>query len=580
MIDTVQYDLTRISYGRKGTFFYVGAWEEEYQRLYVCALLSGLDTAPSGQEPRNGKLFPVILMRDGQEIPYRAKGTPVCITLEYEGGKGRICLQEGSILRIEVENAEVVLAPKLAPHEMAKTRNDGSWEVVMNPVPKLLFCPVRGTMEVDYGFDVILSTPKDTRFVFRADDAGIVDVAIHLYRSNAWRMETYPAFEDCLAGIRKEFEEYLETVPSLPEEFAAERIVAAYIVWSHIMLIDGTQIIYMNKGIHRCTSNWQQCYHAMAQYQNPKFAWELILSMFRYQDEYGMLPDCVNDTTQSFGGTKPPFHGVALQFLSHYTDFSFAPVGERCELYEGLSKWVYWWLSYRDTDQDGIPQYDAADESGWDDSSFFRDGAPAETPDLSVYLILAMENLAKLAGSLGKFYEEKMWKERAQELLKKALDFFWNGTSFSSRLNGTHEWVKCGTLAAFIPLLLGKDRLPRAMIDQMAKELFTEGAWLTPFGLAGERVDSDHYRETGWLAGPILAPAQFLVCLGLHESGRDDLAKIITERYCRALKKTGFAMIINAKDGRDVSEMRWSTRYPNRMSWTALVFLTLGSLFL
>ena len=579
MFENIQYDLTRISYGRRGTFYYLGVWEKDgVEELDVCALLSGLDTAGPGGTPRVGKLFPVKLVRNGETIPYHATATPVCVTLTYNGGKARLCLQEGSILRMEAENIEVVLSPDLAPHEIAKTRNDGSWEVIMNPVPKLLFCPVIGEMEVTTGFDVINSVPEETKFIFRPDETGKLDLAVHLYKSNAWHMEKYPVFDDCIASIEKEFSEYLDTVPPLSEEFAVARVVNAYIIWSHIMRIDGTDIIYMNKGVHRCTSSWQQCYHAMGQYKNPRFAWELLLSVFRYQDDFGMLPDILTDSSQSFGGTKPPFHGVALEFLKDYTNFEFATRGELLTLYKGLSDWVFWWLSYRDTDQDGIVQYDSADESGWDDSSFFKMGGPTATPDLATYLILAMDNLSALADRLGRAYEMREWKARADCMLETTLSFFWNGEKFSSRVSGTHEWVDCGTIMAFIPLLLGK-RLPQEMIDKMAAALSEEGTWLTPYGLAGERLDSDHYHETGWSAGPILAPAQLLICLGLHVSGMDELAKEISLRYCRALVKSGYPMVINPKTGKDISEGRWSTRYPNRMSWTAVVFLVLGSLF-
>ena len=579
--ESVQYNLTRIAYGRRNSFLYVGAWDEEdTQRLYVCALLSGLDTAGPGQEPRCGKLFPIIILRDGKEIPYTATATPVCITVNYEGGSARICLQRDDILRVEATGGvEVLLAPKMAPHEVAKTRGDGSWELLLNPLPKLLFCPVIGEMEATSHYDVITSLSDGTRFSFKPDANGNLDFAVHMYISNAWRMEKYPAFDSIIREIEEEFTAYLATAPKLSADYDKERTLAAFIIWSHILPVDGINLIYMNKGVHRCTSNWQQCFHAMGQFNNPKFAWELILSMFRYQDDYGMLPDMINDATRSFGGTKPPFHGVALNFLKHYTDFEFATIGEVRTLYEGLAKWVYWWLSYRDTDEDEIAQYDAADEAGWDDCSMFRSGVPTESPDLATYLILAMENLSELAGRLGRRYEQREWKARAERMLKTTLEFFWNGEGFTSRINGTHEWVKSGSLATFLPLLLGK-RLPQEMIDKMVAALSKEGDWLTPYGLAGERLDSDHYREVGWLAGPVLAPANMLVCLGLHECGEDDLAREIVKRYAKALSDTEFAMIINGKSGKDVSEGRWSTRYPNRMAWTAVAFLVLGSLYL
>ncbi len=580
MFDTVQYDLTRISYGRRGTAFYLGLWiEDGVERLYVCALLSGLDTASANHVPRSGKLFPIRLERDGKEVFYHATATPVQVTLEYPGGSARLALQEGSILRMEASNVQVVLSPDLRPHEIAKTRNDGSWEVIMNPVPKLLFCPVVGEMGVKTGFDVINSIPEETRFVFSPDAAGKVDLAVHLYKSNGWRMEKYPAFDSCIESIRKEFSEYLDTVPSLPEKYADARVIEAFIVWSHIIPIDGIDIIYMNKGPHRMTSSWQQSYHAMGQYKNPKFAWELLLSVFHYQDEFGMLPDLLLDTYQSFGGCKPPFQGIALEFLKDYTDFGFAPRKECNVLYDGLSKWVYWWLSYRDTDHDGVVQYDTADESGWDDSSFFREGGPMESPDLATYMILSMDSLSELAGRLGKTYEMREWKRRADDMLRETIAFFWNGEQFAPRKNETHEWVETDSIMSFIPLLLGK-RLPQEIIDKMADSLSREGVWLTPYGLSGERLGSSHFHLTGWSAGPVLAPSQLLVCLGLRASGKVDLAKEIATRYCQALVKAGFPMVMNPKTGEDVSEGRWSTRYPNRMAWTAMIFLLLGSLFL
>jgi len=579
MFESVEYDLTRISYGRRGCFLYAGAWNEEgYNRIYACALLAGLDS-PSFSQPRFGKLFPIILAKDGREIPYTAKGTPVCITLECEFGKARICLQKGDILRIEAVGVEVIITPSLAAHEIAKTRNDSSWEIIMHPAPKLLLYPIRGTMEAKATFNVIRSMPGETRFTFRPDDAGIVDIAVHLYISNGRKMECYPEFNDCIADIECEFFEYLKTVPELPEKYKNERIVAAYLVWSHIMAINGNEVIYMNKGIHRNAFSWQQCYQAIGQYKNPEFAWKLLNSMFRYQDDYGMLPDCVNDISCSFAGTKPPLHGLALNFLFQYTDFDFVPYHDYRILYEGISRLVYWWLSYRDTDNDGIAQYDSADESGWDDSSMFSKGVPAESPDLSTYLILAMDSLSKMAKHLGRSYEEREWKDKADRMMDKMLKLFWNGEKFITRINETHEVVECGSIASYLPLLLGK-RLPREIADKMASDIAEEGKWLTPYGLAGEMLDSPNYRDVGWLAGPILAPPQMLICLGLRECGHTELARKIAERYCAALKNSGFAMIMNAKTGEDVSEGRWSTRYPNRMSWTGMTFLVLGSLFL
>ncbi|MBQ4257757.1 MAG: hypothetical protein II713_02015 [Clostridia bacterium] len=573
MFESTVYDLRKIPYGRRGTYAYLSSYEEDGREiLYFCCVMRGL-------EAREGKLFPIRLFRDGKELSYRIKANPLYVALEYEGGSARLCFERGSILRMEASGAQVVLSPALAPHEIAKDRGDGSWEVLINPVPKLLFCPVRGKMEVKTGYNVLNSVPEDTRFTFIPDEEGKLDLAVHLYRSNAWRLPEYPSVDDCIADLEREFSQYLETAPQLPAQHEKARTLCAYLIWSHILPTDGTELIYMNKGVHRATSSWQQCFHAMGQYRNPRFALELMLSVFRWQDDYGMLPDMLYDSYQSFGGTKPPFYGVALEFLKEFTDFSFASRTELVTLYEGLSKWVYWWLSWRDTDLDGLAQYDTADESGFDDCSFFQKGGPVAAPDLAAYLILSMDHLADLAQKLGRTYEAREWKRRADEMLQKAISYLWNNDRFDARICGSGEWVESDSLITFAPLLLG-ERLPQEIRDQLADRLSKEGDWLTSWGLAGERLGSAHCHESGWSAGPILAPAQLLAILGLHFSGKNDLAKEITSRYCEALIAENFPMVMNPKTGKDSSEGRWGTRYPNRMPWTAVVFLILGSMYL
>jgi len=578
MYENLTYPLTRLPYGRRGTPFYLASYLEDGQEvLYVCALLSGLDhSGPHGQ-PRLGRLFPVQIIRDEKPIAYTLRANPAYVEMAYEGGCARLTLQEGSILRMCATGAQVKLAPELSPHEIAKTRNDGSWELLLNPLPKLLFYPIQGTMEVKTGFDVIHSVSEDTSFTFTADGQGGIDLAIHLYRSNATRHKSYPAFDAVVAGIEEEFTDYLSTLPELPEAYREARMLTGFILWSHTMRVDDMDIIYMNKGIHRCTSSWQQCYHAMGQYKNPAYALELMLTVFHYQDEFGMLPDILTDSDQSFGGTKPPFYGVALEFLRHFTDFSFADRRDLTRLYDGLSRWVFWWMNYRDTDSDGIVQYDTADESGWDDSSFFHLGGPTATPDLAAYLILAMDQLALLAEQLDKPYECREWSRRAQQMLRDMQDFFWNGKRFCPRVSGSHEWVECGSVMAFIPLLLGH-RLPEEILDRMEEDLTAPGKWLTPYGLAGEALDSPLYHDTGWSAGPILGPAQLLVCLGLWFSGKKEVYRKIVTSYADALVAEGFPMVVNPKTGKDVSEGRWGERYPNRMAWTAVVFVILTSL--
>ena len=573
----VKFDLLKNQYGRRGSFWFVCDREKEEGRTtFLCGLLNGLNSPC----PRDGNIFSIALRQDGAEIPYTSVGTPQYVEMTWKDGSARILIQNAEIMRLESKgNIQIVLKPLLQPHEIAKSRNDGSWEVCFAPAPKVLVYPVRGTMEVVTGFDVINSVPGETSFTFVPNADGIIDIALHMYKVNSFRLYSYPSFEECLNEIGKEFDAFLETAPLLPEAYKALRAYAAYMVWSHIMCVDGCEIIYMNKGIHKVASTWQQSHQAIGQYRNPELAWALMESVFHFQDESGMVPDGIHDMFSVFSGTKPPFVGVAWQFLREYTDFSMIPEKRWHKLYQGLRELVYWWLSFRDTDHDMLLQYDAADESGWDDSSMFAGGVPLSTPDLSTYMILAMEALSQMAGHMGRTFEERDWKQKSEEILQKMLDSLWDGRQFVTRLTDTGEVLRCESIMRFLPLLLGQ-RLPKAVIDAMVSELKQEGGWLTPYGLAGERLSSPRCNESGWSSGPVLAPTQLLICLGLRACGEDDLAAEITHRYINALINSNFAMVMSPTSGKDVSEGRWSNRYPNRMSWTCLIFLVLGSLYL
>ena len=572
--ENFKIDPTHIPYGRRDSWLGVTQREDaDGKRSYITVLPA--EPKGTGRDDRGMYLLPVTLMKDGREVSYEMEVTPVCAKLVCEYGTVRLCISDPEVIRLEAEGVDVRIVPALAPHEIAKDRGDGSWETCFHPA-KILAVPLAGEMKVNGYFDVIASQMHDLSFDFICPEGGKAEAALHYYKSTGRRRASYPAFDDCVADCEKEFAAYMETVPELPERLADDRILAAYLVWVHIMKIGDDEYVYMNKGIHKAAFSWQQCYQAMAQRNNPQLAWRFLNSMFRFQDDFGVLPDSVDDCTMNFAGCKPPLHGVALQYLKKYKDFGFVPVREYRTFYEGLCRLVGWWMSYRDTDEDFMPQYDSADESGWDDASMFAEGTPAESADLSAYLVILMDILSEMAGRLGNTFEQKEWKSRSDRILKAMITELWDGEKFITFISGSHRKVESRSLACFLPLLLG-DRLPEEIRTKLIASLKTEGRWLSPYGLAGEDMQSPAWLPVGWMAGPVLAPANLLTFLALMECGETDLAEEIACRYTKALHDTGFAMIINPKTGEDVSEGRWKQSKINRMSWTGAAFLIMGS---
>ena len=579
MYETYSIDPRHITYGRRDSWLGVGLMAEGTQVTdRACIVVLGAEARGMSPNPKKFYALPIELLHAGESVAYRFELTPVCARLVSDCGTAEFCVSAKDTLRVRARGVDVCFRPELTPHEVAKDRGDGTIEICFSSGRAMLL-PVRGSMEMTGAYDAIASMMNGFSAVFRCDADGELDAAVHYYVSSRVPDSVYPPFAHCVAAVDAEFAAYMDTMPALPPEYEADRVTAAYLVWSNVMEVGGREFVFMNKGIHRGAFSWQQAQHAIAQYRNPRFAWALMNNMFAYQDDCGALPDAVTCVMPIYSGCKPPIQGLALQYLSRHTDWSFVPMSELAESYTHFCRLADWWLSLRDTDNDFAIQYDAADESGWDDSSMFCKGGPLEAPDLMAYLILLMEQLSKMAQRLGNSFEAREWQSRADRMLESLLRDFWDGEKFVAKRSGSHETVENGSLAMFIPLILGK-RLPQEIIDRLCALLMTEGRWLSPYGLAGEDMTGGVWLPYGWLAGPVLAPANYIIFLGLQECGRDDLAREVAARYCKAVHDTGFAMIINSKTGEDVSELRWKTSNINRMSWTGMVFLMLGSALL
>jgi hypothetical protein len=46
------------------------------------------------------------------------------------------------------------------------------------------------------------------------------------------------------------------------------------------------------------------------------------------------------------------------------------------QIYPLLSRWTQWYLRYRDSNQDGLPEYRRGNEAGWDNATVFDEGQP------------------------------------------------------------------------------------------------------------------------------------------------------------------------------------------------------------
>jgi hypothetical protein len=73
--------------------------------------------------------------------------------------------------------------------------------------------------------------------------------------------------------------------------------------------------------------------------------------------------------------TKPPIHGGALAWMMQhgvYTDRTHL-----LQIYVPLSRWTNWFFQYRDSNHDGLREYNHGHDSGWDNSVTMVEGLDA-----------------------------------------------------------------------------------------------------------------------------------------------------------------------------------------------------------
>ncbi len=375
-----------------------------------------------------------------------------------------------------------------------------------------------------------------------------------------------PSFDAVVESAKSEFAKWLDSFGVFPERWRSLARAAAYNQWSNTMPAGGNYAyppIMMSQNAMTSVWSWDHCFVALAlRRSHPRIAWEQWWLPFALQTEEGMLPDAFDDVNVDFGMTKPPVHGrTLLQILPHYTPTS----QELGDAYTALEKWTNWWFTHRDDDHDGIPQYNHGCESGWDNDSVCCGGLPAESPDLTVYLIEQMEALAVLAELRELPALASGWRECAETLLGKLIQHSWSGERFVTLQSGTHLRGNQGDcLRQFWPLLLS-ERLPEAIAANQLTQLLEPLRFLTNHGFASESPLSDHYTEDGYWLGPIWAPSTHQVVEMLLKHHKEEVAWKTAENFCLLCENHGFRENFNALNGAGLRD--------SGFAWTSAVCL-------
>jgi len=285
-------------------------------------------------------------------------------------------------------------------------------------------------------------------------------------------------------------------------------------------------------------------------YFNPQLAQSNILSMFDYQDEYGMVADCVyaDKKENNWRDTKPPLAAWGVwKVYEQSPDKAFLK-----GIYPKLVKYHNWWYKNRDHNKNGLCEYGATDgtriaaawESGmdnavrFDQAVLFKNNDKAwslnqESVDLNAYLYTEKEYLAKIAVVLGLKQEALAWQKQLAPLKKQIDATFYDATRsyyYDRLMDG--QWIMAAGPEGWIPLWAGlSSRKQAELLLQMMQKKSKFNTMVPLPTLAADHPDFDPTK--GYWRGPVWLDQVYFGLNGLQKYGYHKEARYFLDQLLK-----------------------------------------------
>lgn len=293
--------------------------------------------------------------------------------------------------------------------------------------------------------------------------------------------------------------------------------------------------------------SWKQAY-ALVNFA-PELAKSNILSMFDFQNDRGMIADCVyfNDSDNNWRDTKAPLAAWAVWEIYKKTkDLEFVRT-----MYPKLVKYHRWWYQYRDSNKNGLCEYGSTDgsliaakwESGMDNAIRFDNTRMIknsdndewtmnqESVDLNSYLYAEKLFLANMSRELGNGYESNFTNEA--EILKEEIrtkfwdektGFFYDRYIYSGKVilsqQGPEGWIP---LWAKIATKQQAEKVLKVIMN--TKKFNTKLPFPT---ISAEHNKFDPY--DGYWRGPVWIDQAYFGIIALENYSFNSEAKILTKQ--------------------------------------------------
>ncbi len=531
-------DLIKIPFSYRGSYFVIS--KHSNGNLYLRDVSRG--------DEAWGELFTI--------------GTPHSQSLRFDAKPEKLCAYDADTLVFEIAFESIdTLRIRCHDKHVALAFQAGRYDTICPIAPHHYEC-THYKQQLKLGVSCLSGNMAIEGFTINTQPFS--ELRIERYVVVSKNKGTPPLFDLCVASTQKSLEQWLTKLPHTQHAPSDTLLCAGHVLWQNFVAAEGRleyPALYMTKNWMCNIWSWDNYFSALGLCDlDPDAAFEQLMIFESLQDASGAFPDYANPLYASFACNKPPLLGWTYAQLMEENPFFRDPI-RLMRVMRMAEKQVTYWLKHRMSPL-GLPYYTHGNDSGWDNGSFYHEGTPVVTPDLTTYLILQCQWLAHEHKQLGHHQKSSLYAEKANTLLGLLVEKLWQQDRFVAiKLAEEKPLTSGNTLQALMPLLIAKD-LPKAIVNDMLDRL---KQFKTAFGYATEAPDSSLFKADGYWLGPIWAPTAYLFAHALKAIDHHEEAAFIQKGFKQCVEKSGFAENFNPLTGEGLVDTGFA--------WTASVYL-------
>lgn len=325
----------------------------------------------------------------------------------------------------------------------------------------------------------------------------------------------------------------------IPQNLRQHYAKAAYQILSNTKTPRGKihrYAVFPSRGRYTAHYLWDACFTNLGVEQfNERLAADFLLALCENQEEDGKMPQFISATWNRPGESQPPLiTWSAWRLYEKFGNKEFIR-----DVYGPLCKMVDWWFTNRDQDGDGVVEYCAPLESGWDDSPRWDKGRVAAV-ELNSFLNREVRLLAKMAALLAKPDDEQKWNQKAGDHAKRMYNRLFDPEDgvFYDRLVSEDRLWKVLTPASFMPLWTGVPLSRELSYEMIAKYLINPKHFFgsRPFPVVA--YSDKHYQPNKWWRGPVWPNIAWAMCEALRINGFENERREAIRRLIEMMTKS------------------------------------------